>query len=299
VPEPARPVHATRLVDRAPAPLVLVTSATSMYVGAAVAVRMFPAVGAPEVAWLRTAVGAVVLVAWRRPWRERWTARRLLVAAAFGVALAAMNVSFYVAIDHLPLGTAVAIEFLGPVTVAAVTGRSWRERAAIGVAAAGVVLLAGVVLDSHLSHHDAVVGLVSVGLAAAFWAAYILLGRRVAVAGSGITTLSVAMSIGALVLAPSLAVPAVTALDDGWLVAGAAAVAVLSSVLPYAFDQVVLRRVGPSTFSVLMALLPATAAVVGAVVLRQLPTLTEVVGLVCVSAAILMTGELRRAPVGR
>jgi inner membrane transporter RhtA len=239
----------------------------------------------------------VVLVAWRRPWRESWTGRRLAVAAAFGLALAAMNVSFYVAIDRLPLGTAVALEFLGPVAVAAVTGRTWGERLAIGVAAAGVVLLAGVVLDSGLTHADAVAGLVAIGLAAAFWAAYILLGRRVAVAGSGVTTLSVAMGIGALVLAPALAAPAVTALDGSGPVAEAVAVAVLSSVLPYALDQVVLRRVGAATFSVLMALLPATAAVVGAVVLRQVPTLAELAGLACVSVAILMTGELRRRPV--
>lgn len=268
-----------------------------MYVGAAVAVHLFPRVGAPEVAWLRTAAGALVLLVWRRPWREPWTARRLAAAATFGLALAAMNVSFYVAIDHLPLGTAVAIEFLGPVAVGAVTGRTWRERAAIGVAAAGVVLLAGVVLDSGLNAHDATVGLVAIGVAAASWAAYILLGRRVAVAGSGVTTLAVAMTCGALVLSPALAAPALVVVrHPGWL-AAAVAVAVLSSVLPYALDQVVLRRVGPATFSVLLALLPATAVVVGAVVLRQVPTVAELVGLACVSAAILMTGELGRARV--
>jgi inner membrane transporter RhtA len=284
--------------DRVPAPVVLVASATSMYLGAAVAVRLFPQVGAPEVAWLRTAVGAVLLVAWRRPWRERWSGRRLVVAAAFGIALAAMNVSFYMAIDRLPLGTAVALEFLGPVAVAAVTGRTRRERAAIAVATVGVVLLAGVVLHSDLPRRGVVVGLVSIGLAATFWAAYIVLGRRVAVAGSGVTTLSLAMGIGALVLAPALAGTAVPALADPVVLGEAVAVAVLSSVLPYALDQVVLRRVGPATFSVLLALLPATATAVGVVVLRQLPTWVELAGLVCVSIAIVMTGQLRRTRTG-
>ncbi len=96
-----------------------------------------------------------------------------------------MNLAFYVAIDHLPLGTAVAIEFLGPVAVAAVTGSGWRERGAIAVAAAGVVLLAGVTVASDLPRDDAVLGLAAIGVAAACWAAYIVLGRRVAVGGSG------------------------------------------------------------------------------------------------------------------
>ncbi|HWJ84329.1 MAG TPA: EamA family transporter, partial [Cellulomonas sp.] len=233
-----------------PAPLLFVLSGLTQYAGAALAVGLFATLAAPTVAWLRIAVAAVVLVVWRRPWRTRWTRHDLATTALFGVVLAAMNVTFYVAIDHLPLGTAVAIEFAGPVAVAALTGRGWRERVAIAIAAAGVVLLAGVSLDGGA---DARTGLIAALLAAAFWAAYILLGRRVATAASGgITGLALAMTAGALVFAPFLAGGAVPVLGDAGLLAAVVGVGVLSSVVPYAIEQVVLRRVRPATFAVLL-----------------------------------------------
>ncbi len=274
-----------------PAPALFVVSGLTQYLGAAIAVGLFAVAGAVEVGWLRIAASAVLLLAWRRPWRLRWTRHDLGWVAVFGVALATMNVAFYVAIGHLPLGTAVAIEFLGPVAVAAITGRGWRERGGIAVAAAGVVLLAGVTIGSDLPREDAVLGLAAIGVAAACWAAYILLGRRVAVAGSGVTSLSVAMTIGALAFAPFLARSAVPVLTDGGVALAVAAIALFSSVVPYALEQVILRRVSAATFSVLLALLPATAAVVGAVVLQQVPTLPELAGLVLVSGAIVMTAR--------
>ncbi|MCB7135058.1 EamA family transporter [Cellulosimicrobium marinum] len=277
-----------------PVPALFVVSGLTQYLGAAIAVGLFAVAGAVEVGWLRIAASALLLLAWRRPWRRRWTVRALGWVAVFGVALATMNLAFYVAIDHLPLGTAVAIEFLGPVAVAAVTGRGWRERGAIGVAATGVVLLAGVTLDSGLPREDAVVGLAAILVAAACWAVYIVLGRRVAVAGSGVTSLSVAMTLGALVLAPFVAPTAGAVLGDWRYALAVAAVALFSSVVPYALEQVVLQRVSAATFSVLLALLPATAAVVGAVVLRQVPTWPELVGLLLVSGAIAMTAARGR-----
>ena len=190
------------LVARVPAPLLFLVSGLTLHAGAAVAVGVFDSVGAPAVGWWRVVLAAVVLVAWRRPWRRRWTRRQLALAACFGAALSVMNVAFYIGIDHLPLGVAVAIEFCGPVAVAAVTGRGWRERAAIVVAAAGVVLLAGVTLGSQVSRDDAVVGLLAIGAAAACWAGYIVLGKRVAGAGAGIDSLTVGMVAGAVALGP-------------------------------------------------------------------------------------------------
>lgn len=274
-----------------PAPLLFVVSGLTQYVGAALAVGLFAVLPAATVAWLRVAVAAVLLVAWRRPWRDAGLREpgRLRVTVLFGVVLASMNVTFYVAIEHLPLGTAVALEFLGPVAVAAVTGRGWRDRAAIAVAALGVLLLAGVSLDTG---PGAVRGLVAIGIAAACWAAYIVLGRRVARAGSpGPGGLAVAMAAGAVVLAPFLAGASGPALGDVRIAGLVVAIAVCSSLVPYVLEQVVLRRVSAATFAVLLALLPATAAVVGAVLLRQWPHGLELVGLVLVSGAIALTAR--------
>ncbi|MFE6967714.1 DMT family transporter [Isoptericola sp. NPDC057653] len=274
-----------------PAPLLFVVSGLTLYAGAAVAVGLFDRLAAPAVGWWRILLAAVVLVAWRRPWRRRWSRRDLVAAALFGVVLAAMNVVFYVAVAHLPLGVAVAIEFLGPVAVAAVTGRGWQERAAIAVAAAGVVLLAGVTLASGIPREDAVVGLVAVLAAAACWAGYIVLGKRVAGAGAGIDGLAVGMVAGALVFAPFFGSTAATVVPDVPLLLFLLVVAICSSVVPYVLDQVVLRRVGTATFSVMLALLPATAVLVGAVVLRQVPTWPELAGLALVSGAIALTAR--------
>ncbi|MBC7290243.1 MAG: EamA family transporter [Actinotalea sp.] len=279
-------------LDRVPAPAIFVVSGLTLYLGAALAVGLFAVLPAATVAWLRIVVAAAVLVAWSRPWRRRWTRRDLAVATAFGACLAAMNITFYVAIEHLPLGTAVAIEFVGPVVVAAVTGSGWRERLGIVLAAAGVVLLAGVTLS--VGGPGAAVGLVAILLAATFWAGYIVLGRRVAIAGEGMSGLAVAMAAGGLLSAPFLAVPAAPVLTSWTLAAAVVGVALLSSVVPYVLDQVVMRRVGPALFAILLALLPATAAVVGAVVLQQWLTAWEVVGLVLVSGAIALASARRR-----
>ncbi|MGW6131080.1 EamA family transporter [Cellulomonas sp. NPDC055163] len=283
-----------------PAPVLFLGSGLTQYLGAALAVGLFAVLTAPSVAWLRIAVSALVLLAWRRPWRFRWTRADLLASALFGTVLAAMNVAFYVAIEVLPLGTAVAVEFAGPVAVAALTGRTVRERVAIAVAASGVVLLAGVSLDAG---PDAARGLVAIGVSAVCWAGYILLGRRVAhgrtegdaaaaaARPDGVSSLAVAMTVGALVFAPFLASPAAPVLRDPHLLLLVVGIAVFSSVVPYAIEQVVLRRVTAATFAVLLAMLPATAAVTGVVVLRQMPSWGEVAGLALVSVAIVLTAR--------
>lgn len=274
-----------------PAPLLFVVSGVTQYLGAALAISLFAVLPAGAVAWLRVLVAAVVLVVWRRPWRRRWAGRELGLVAAFGTTLAAMNVFFYLAIERLPLGTAVAVEFLGPVAVAAVTGGR-RERWGIALAALGVGLLAGITLE--IGGPDARAGLLAIGGAAVCWAGYIVLGRRVA-ATDGVTRLGVGMAAGALVLAPLLAASATPVLHSPSLAAAVVGVAVLSSVVPYALEQVVLRRVSAATFAVLLAALPATAALVGAVVLAQLPHPLELAGLACVSAAIALTAGRPRA----
>ena len=282
------------LADRVPAPVLFLGSGFTQYCGAALAIGLFAVIPAASVAWWRLAVSAVVLLAWRRPWRQSWTRRELGAAALFGVVLATMNVVFYVAIEYLPLGTAVAIEFLGPVVVAGVTGRGWRDRLGIGLAAVGVVALAGVQLEGGLTH-DVVIGLVAILGSAAAWAGYILLGRRIAVKRDGIGALAVGMTAGAVVYSP-LAIGAIApVVTDAGRAAAVVGIAVLSSVIPYAIEQVVLRRVSAARFAILLALLPVTALIVGAVFLAQLPSPLEVAGMVLVCAAIVLSGQ---RPVG-
>ena len=249
---------------------------------------LFAAVPAAGVSWLRALSAAVALVAWRRPWRTRWTARRLALVAAFGTALASMNLAFYLAIDRLPLGTAVAIEFSGPVAVAALGSRTRRDLLALALAVAGVLLLA----DVHLSGEP--LGVAFALTAGTLWAAYIVLGHRVA-SDPAIRPqdgLAVGMSLGTLVLAPFLISEAVPGLTDPGLLAACIAVGLASSVVPYVLEQVAMRRLPRARFALLLALLPATAAVVGAIVLGQVPGVLEAVGiLLVVVAAGLRTHE--------
>lgn len=273
------------LADRIPAAALFVVSGFSQYYGAALAVGLFATVPALGVSWWRIALSAVALLLWRRPWRYSWTARELGASALFGIVLAAMNLSFYLAIDHLPLGTAVAIEFLGPVAVAAITGHGRRERFGIALAAIGVVLLAGVTVAAGWTS-SVVIGLIAILASGAFWAGYILLGKRIATSRDGITSLSVGMTAGAIVAVPFGIGSFAAVLTDWRTLALLVGVALFSSVLPYATEQVVMRRVTAAQFAILLALLPVAAAITGAVVLRQLPNIWEIVGVALVCAAI-------------
>ncbi len=249
-----------------------------------------PAAG---VAWIRVLTGAVVLCAWRRPWRalrhERWDA--LLLVAVFGIALAAMNLTFYLAIQRLPLGTTVAIEFIGPVLVAAVAVRGLRNLAALLVAVAGVATLSRISLSGS--------GL-GVGLALAaglLWAVYIVLAHRVARRGLGTTGLAAAMVAGTFAIAPFAAAPAVESAGHGAVLLLAVGAGLLSSVIPYALDQVLLRRLSRGAFATLLSLLPATATVMGLLLLRQVPQPLELLGIALVIVAVLLRSP-EDAPLG-
>jgi inner membrane transporter RhtA len=269
--------------SRVPAPVLFVLGGLSMYVGAALAVGLFDRLAPAAVAVLRLVGAAAVLLAWRRPPREAWRGRRLARASAFGLATGLMNLAFYEAIAQLPLGTAVAVEFCGPVAVAAVASRRARDVAAVVLAAVGVLLIADVRWSAAPS------GIIWALAAAAMWAAYIVLGARVATVGNGVDDMAAGFAVASVLLLPvlvldaphglaALAAPAVLLLGLG--------VGVLSSVVPYVLDQVVLRRVGRARFAVLLALLPATATVVGLVGLGQVPGPAEGLGIAAVVAAV-------------
>jgi inner membrane transporter RhtA len=292
---PLRWAHVTTgLSTRVPAPFLFVVGGLSMYVGAALAVGLFDRLSPAAVAVLRILGAAVVLLAWRRPGRAAWRGARLGRAVAFGLATALMNLTFYEAIARLPLGTAVAIEFCGPVAVAAVASRRPRDVGAVLLAALGVLLIADV------RWSDGGSGVLWALGAAALWAAYIVLGKRLATGGTGVDDMAVGFAVAAVLLSPVVLFGAPNGLGtlaDPVVLLLAVGVGVLASVVPYGLDQVVLRRVGQARFAVLLALLPATATVVGLVGLAQVPTLAEAAGIAAVVAAVALRSRDGDAPV--
>jgi inner membrane transporter RhtA len=274
-------VTAREAVSRTPAPVLFVLGGISMYVGASIAVLIFEEMSPSVVAWLRLVGAAAILLAWRRPGRDAWRGRRLVLAGLFGSATALMNLAFYESIARLPLGTAVAIEFCGPVAVAALGSRTRRDVAALALAALGVALIADVQWAGSPT------GVLLALMAAAMWAGYIVLGKRVAGAGAGLDGLAVGMTVGVVLLSP-LARGAGPAMTSPRLFLLAVGVGLLSSVVPYALDQLVLRRVGRARFALLLALLPATASVVGLVALGQVPRPAEALGILAVVTAVLL-----------
>jgi inner membrane transporter RhtA len=271
----------TPALARVPAPVLFVLGGLSMYIGAALAVGLFGRLEPAAVAVLRLVGAAVVLLAWRRPPAAAWRGGRLVRATAFGLATGLMNLAFYEAIARLPLGTAVAVEFCGPVAVAAVASRRPRDVAAVCLAASGVLLIADVRWSAAPSGFLWALG------AAAMWAVYIVLGARVATVGNGVDDMAVGFAAAGVLLLPVLAVgSSPSALGEPTVLVLGLGVGVLSSVVPYVLDQVVLRRVGRARFAVLLALLPATATLVGLVGLAQVPGVAEALGIAAVVAAV-------------
>lgn len=273
-----------RLPARVPAPGLFVLSGISMYLGAAMAVWLFGAASPAGVAWLRCLGAAVVLAVVVRPSRAAWRGRALVSAGAFGLVTAIMNVLFYEAIARLPLGTAVALEFVGPVVVAALGSHTRRDIVALVLAAVGVVLIADVRFAGSPS------GVVFALGAAAAWAGYIVLGKRVATADggvSGVESLAVGFVVATVVLSP-LALGTAAVWGSARLLFVGVGVGVLSTVVPYSLDQVVLRRVGRGVFALLLALLPVTACLVGLITLGQVPSAVEAVGICAVVGGIVL-----------
>jgi inner membrane transporter RhtA len=274
---------------KAPPESFFAISAVFHYLGPAFAVLLFVRVDVLGVAWLRIASAALIFALWRRPWRAFAAldrdGRRVLIA--WGAVLAVMNCIFYSAIDRLPLGTVAAIEFLPVIVLAAIGMRTLRNLAALALAVAGVYLLTDVVLEGEP---------LGVALAAAnalLFALYIVLGAKVAEqgAGAGIDSLGAAMLIAAVVVTPIGGPAVLPVLDDPVALAAGIGVGVSSSVIPYVADQLALARISRATYALMVSLLPATATVIGIVVLGQLPTLVEVAGVALVVACVALHRE--------
>jgi inner membrane transporter RhtA len=266
-----------------------VVSAVFHYLGPSFAVLLFARVDVLGVAWLRIASAAAILALWRRPWRAFATldrdGRRVLLA--WGFVLALMNCCFYLAISRQPLATVAAIEFLPVVALAALGVRSRRNLAAVLLAVPGVYLLTGVQLAVE-----------PLGVAFAFanaglFAAYIVLADRVAKRASlsGVDGLAASMLIAAAVVTPLAGWAAVPVMDDPVALAAGIGVGVSSSVIPYVTDQLALARLARATYALLVSLLPAFAAVIGVVVLTQIPSRRSVAGIALIVAGVALHRE--------
>ena len=255
-----------------------VGSAVFHYLGPSFAVLLFARVEPLGVAWLRIVSAAVIFAVWRRPWR--FLRDRLLLA--WGLVLAVMNCCFYLAIDRLPLGTVAAIEFLPVIVLAALGARTPRNIAALVLAVPGVYLLTDVQLAGE-----------PLGVAFAFanavlFALYIVLAHRVSRQPhmSGIDGLAASMLIAAAVATPLAGWAAVPAFDDPVALAAGIGVGLTSSVIPYICDQLAMKQLARSTYALMVSLLPATATVIGIVVLAQIPSWVEVLGVALVVAGV-------------
>jgi inner membrane transporter RhtA len=276
-----------------PPHVYFVVSAVFHYLGPAFAVLLFARVDVLGVAWLRNAAAALVFAAWRRPWRAFAAldrdGRRTL--AAWGAVLAVMNCCFYLAIDLLPLGTVAAIEFLPVIALAAVGARSVRNALALLLAVGGVYLLTDVRLEGE-----------PLGVALAFanallFAAYIVLAHRVARLEQlrSIDGLAISILIAAAVATPLAGWAALPAITDPVALLAGVGVGVSSSVIPYVSDQLAMRRISRPTYALMVSLLPATATVIGVIVLAQVPSPAEAAGVALVIAGVAAHRERREA----
>jgi inner membrane transporter RhtA len=279
----------SRLAASAPPESFFVGSAVFHYLGPAFAVLLFALVEPVGVAWLRIAAAAAVFALWRRPWRALagLEGGALRTVVAMGVVLALMNACFYVSIDRLPLGTVAAIEFLPVIALAAAGMRTGRNALALATAVGGVYLLTDVRIEGEP------VGVAFAFVNAVLFALYIVLAHRVAQDGriSGIDGLGAAMLVAVVAITPIGAWSAAPALLDPIAVAAGIGVGISSSVIPYVFDQLAMARLSRAAYSLMVSLLPATATVVGIVVLAQIPSATEVAGVGLVVAAVAVHRE--------
>lgn len=262
---------------------LVIGSCLSLPFGAAVAAQLFPVLGPWGVTSLRVAIAAVLLVVIVRPRPRRWTRPQWTAAVLFGVSLAAMNGFFYAAIDRIPLGPAVAIEFLGPLVLAAVLTRRLADAVWVAVALLGMALLGidGLIGAEPLDP----LGVLFILIAAGFWVMYIRMSARVGALIPGSSGLAMGLLVAAVLLIPVGVPAAATVAADPSLLLLAAITAVLSSVIPYSFELAALRRLPQRVFGVLLSLEPAFATLAGWLILGQDATVLRLVAVALVIAA--------------
>ncbi|GAA4714461.1 EamA family transporter [Phytohabitans rumicis] len=276
--------------DAVPPPLLMLLGMVSTQVGAAVAKQLFGTASAGGTTLLRLGFGALVLLALARPTlRLGW--RTAGIVAAFGLGMAGMNLAFYAAIQRVPLGVAVTISFAGPLVVSLAASRRLRDAAWAVLAAAGVVLLAGLggsTVDP--------IGLLLCTACGLCWAGYVVLGSAVSARAPGGRGLALGMAVGAIAVLPLGVATSGPELVQTWTLVLGLGIALLSSVLPYSAEMAALRRMPARVFAVLLSLEPAVAALVGTVLLGEWLAWPQLLGIACVVGASLGATRWSRNP---
>jgi len=271
-------------VEAMPPHVWFVVSAIFHYLGPSFAVLLFQHVGVLGVAWFRIASAALVFAVWTKPWQTFRSANRTTVVLLLllGACLALMNSAFYLAIDRLPLSLVATMEFVGTIAVALFGLRALRNYAALALAIAGVFILIDVSWSNDL------LGLAFAVVNALLFMTYIILGHRISEqgAGEGVNRLGAAMAAAFVFVMPIGLPDAIAAFPFPMLILAGIGVGVSSSVVPYVCDQLAMSQLPRNTYALLLALLPATATIIGAVVLSQIPTLRDIVGILMVMAGV-------------
>jgi len=258
---------------------LVVVGILSVQLGAGIAKTLFGEVPPTLIVWLRLVTSAAILLVIARPGVRHRSGRDWLVVAGFGASLGLMNWAIYQSFARIPLGVAVTVEFVGPLTLAVLGSRRLRDLVWVALAALGVALLG---LEPG---HITLAGVLFALLAGAAWAAYILMSAQTGRRWPGIEGLAVASVVATLLLSPVALHGGAGRLTDLRILALGAAVGLLSSVIPYSCELVALRSLPPSTFSILMSLEPAAAALVGIVVLQEVLAPAQWLAMACVVVA--------------
>lgn len=284
------PGDRSRPADRVPAWSMAVAAMLSVQLGAALSVHLFDAVGPAGTAWLRLSAGALIFLALRRPRLRQLGWRGLRAALALGVTTGLVTTTFLSALDRIPLGTAVAIEFMGPLSVAVFRSHQRRLLVWPALALVGVVLLT----EPWQGSIDPV-GVLLAGMAALGWATYILLTQHVGDRIAGLEALSITIPVAAMTAA-IVGIPQASGGITPGVIAAAIGLAVLLPVLPFSLELLALRRLTTAAFGTLMSIEPALGLIMGLVLLAQVPTPVQVLGIaLVVTAGIGATRSGRRA----